>query len=1196
MVFGNIFVKADSHPNRSMEFDALPGFANPPAGYGEVPFWWWSGGDLDLERLLWQIRELHAKGISGVQVNYSHTDAPGWGTDAGEPAIFSEAWWEIFSSVSEECGKLGMGIGLSTYTLDWPMGGKNLFKQLFYDKPEWNALEIRVAGRHPIVDGEKIRLPVAETPIAIRAYPVVNGTVWAGGVDLAGFVKNGCLEWTAPDGAWSVWIFIAERLPGTWNPLLPGSGARIVRDFYQAFEDRNPGKTSKGLNYFFNDELQIGAGKFAWSDDFPDEFRQRKGYDLFEVLPALWTDIGDPTPKVLMDYADVRMALMEERYFQPIHDWHATRGILFGCDTAGRGTRPDEFGDYFRATRWYTAPGHDTPGGNADLIKGKVSSSIANLYQKPRVWLEGYHSLGWGATPERLMQATRENFLYGCTLLNLHGLYYTTHGSFWEWAPPCYHFRMPYWEHMGVFLKYFERLSFLMSQGHTVCDVAVVYPVAPFEAEMGGDEATKAAFELAAQLVTGGIDFEFLDHQTLEGAEVEDGRLVVQRAGAAYKVLVFPAMGAVRWGSIAKAAEFRRSGGLVLSLGCLPTASDRAGRNDPELRRLLDEAIPAAHQFDDAPAAFEKIRNAFVQDVRSLGGTVRYLHRKVGPREVYLTMDAAPGEIVEFRAKGAVELWDPWTGKNAPLRVVRETETGTQVEMPLEKYEAQVVVFTPGIEHRQPAKPLQKPSVSKVLPDDGWQVEFFPTMDNRWGDFRLPVDSSHPMIGVEARQFLWAPEGVADPQTAHQPEIDERGWTTQLHGHGAKFYRLGPIPEDAEISSLAAKLAELTELDPTIPVWHGGQSYAWEPCEFSWRSGDKENPGHQGFHGNKGQVGDNFLHIGKPTPVPYGLDVLQAYEEGKTHHVFLWTRAVAEAALRATLETSQPDESNAGYASVLTSPVTTPASLFINGKNISSDAKFVDLQEGPNPVLLRFDSHGEAHFALRKADSPRPEREPLSMRWHKDEGLIPLDPAAPSTQWFRFVSAPGTCAISIPVALSTSPVQAWMDGKPLRDAGGGRFVAESPATDAPLIALAMSPPAGARGGAALPEPIRVETSGRGTLPLGDWSKVGILHNFSGGVAYSKSLDLTAAEAGEITHIDLGKVIATAGLRVNGEDAGVRVAPPWKFDVAGLLKAGPNTITVTVFNTLSNHYQTIPNNYRGDPDSGLFGPVRMLREI
>jgi hypothetical protein len=101
-------------------------------------------------------------------------------------------------------------------------------------------------------------------------------------------------------------------------------------------------------------------------------------------------------------------------------------------------------------------------------IKGKVSSSVANLYRRPRVWLEGYHSLGWGASPETLMFATRENYLYGCTLLNLHGLYYTTYGSHWEWAPPCYHFRMPYWEHMDVFLRYFDRMSYLLSQGHFV--------------------------------------------------------------------------------------------------------------------------------------------------------------------------------------------------------------------------------------------------------------------------------------------------------------------------------------------------------------------------------------------------------------------------------------------------------------------------------------------------------------------------------------------------------------------------------------------------------------------------------------------------------------------------------------------------------------------------------------------------------
>lgn len=34
---------AIGYPDRSAEFDALPGFRNPPPGYGEVPFWWWTG-------------------------------------------------------------------------------------------------------------------------------------------------------------------------------------------------------------------------------------------------------------------------------------------------------------------------------------------------------------------------------------------------------------------------------------------------------------------------------------------------------------------------------------------------------------------------------------------------------------------------------------------------------------------------------------------------------------------------------------------------------------------------------------------------------------------------------------------------------------------------------------------------------------------------------------------------------------------------------------------------------------------------------------------------------------------------------------------------------------------------------------------------------------------------------------------------
>ena len=74
-------------------------------------------------------------------------------TDHDDPAIFSEAWWDVYSRVSQACGELDMGIGLSTYTLDWPHGAKNLFYQLFYSKPELNALELEAGERRRVGGG-----------------------------------------------------------------------------------------------------------------------------------------------------------------------------------------------------------------------------------------------------------------------------------------------------------------------------------------------------------------------------------------------------------------------------------------------------------------------------------------------------------------------------------------------------------------------------------------------------------------------------------------------------------------------------------------------------------------------------------------------------------------------------------------------------------------------------------------------------------------------------------------------------------------------------------------------------------------------------------------------------------------------------------------------------------------------------------
>jgi hypothetical protein len=112
------------------------------------------------------------------------------------------------------------------------------------------------------------------------------------------------------------------------------------------------------------------------------------------------------------------------------------------------------------------------------------------------------------------------------------------------------------------------------------------------------------------------------------------------------------------------------------------------------------------------------------------------------------------------------------------------------------------------------------------------------------------------------------------------------------------------------------------------------------------------------------------------------------------------------------------------------------------------------------------------------------------------------------------------------------------------------------------------------GGATIVEPVHFDC-GPGAVYAGDWSRIDGLSSYSGGGWYRKTLTLTPDQAGRRVWLDLGSVVASAEVRVNGRRAGVRVAPPWRVDISPLVKAGANRLEILVYNTLANHYQTIP---------------------
>ncbi len=594
--------------NRAPDLDVWPGFQKPPRGFGVVPFFWWHGDPLTKERLSWILDQMDGFGMAGYQINYAHSDQGGrsYGfTYPSEPALFSEDWWKLTGEFMNLAKKQGAGISLSDYTLGFGQG--------------WCVDEI------------------------LREHPEVNGMV----------LKMGRDGQVTP-----------ETVPWSLNPMHPLSGQWYAEKFFGQFERRFPGEGGQGLNFFFSDELGFGVSGRIWSEQFADEFKKRKGYDITPELPALFQDIGPRTPKIRLDYSDMMVALCEEGFFKPVFDWHQQRGMTLGCDHGGRGQNVVEFGDYFRTQRWNQGPGADQPGLGKNLIKTKVAASIAHLYQRPRVWLEGYYGSGWGTTSAGVVDATFADFVMGYNLLSFHGMYYATHGGWWEWAPPDNTFRMPYWQHLRGFATCVQRLSYLFTQGHHRCDVAILYPVAPMEAGLDGKEAVQTAFRTATQLYEQAIDFDFMDFESLDRAQIVGQELHV--SGEIYRVLVLPAMKAIRHSTLTKAVEFRRAGGIVLAIGTLPEASDRVGRDDPEVAALATEIGLTQDLFAKLPA-------------RDYDGPGCIQHRKLGPRDLYAIYNAPQDTEVFFRATGQVELWDPWNGTTRPLAVTSQTAAGTKL-------------------------------------------------------------------------------------------------------------------------------------------------------------------------------------------------------------------------------------------------------------------------------------------------------------------------------------------------------------------------------------------------------------------------------------------------------------------------------------------------------------------------------------
>ncbi|MET9760568.1 glycosyl hydrolase [Streptomyces sp. NPDC006372] len=842
-------------------------FEDPPREFGPAPLWWWSGAKVTRERLAWQMRAFAEGGVHNLVVINLAPAGPTFGARADDPVWFGEEWWARFNDACEIAAELGTRL--------W-----------FYDQIGFSGANVQgsVTRRHPGARGAALRCrdtTVADGSVVLRDAETPLAAYSAQGLRLDLAVGGpGTVRVLAADGTR---VRLVTSVPTAFDYLDPDAVGLLMDAVHHEYDRRVPDHLGTVIAGSFQDEL---PGTNAWSHRFAAEFRARRGYDLLDHLPALFgTGATVAESEIRADYYAVRAELTEEALFRPLAAWHRERGMLLGSDQShpARAGFPAQstqiYTDYFRTHRWYSAAGSDHHG------DAKVHSSMAHLYGHERVWIEAFHSSGWGGTLEDTYHWLLPFLRSGANLYNPHASYFGTAGGWFEWAPPSTDWRQPYWKQYPAFSRAVARICSIMSWGRYAADVAVLHPTATMQAlvpldtpvrhfgdgllgdgHAEADETQRHYLDLCGTnnwlgprvgaLDRRGISFDVIDDDSVQRAETADGALRIR--DLAYTAVLLPSASVLEEDTARRLTGLLDAGGRVVVVGRPPaTAAGRSG-DDSVVAALM--AHPRLERVPGPEAGAAAVADA----AGHATGDVPLLVRRKGDTGVALVTAAFPeigahplrtgtgapsgdGDVtssVTVRAEVAeAEVWNPATGSRGPARVtVSEDRTYSTIDVPLNGAPAALVVWREG--PPVPTRPAREAPAARVIDvSTGWHGRLVPTMDNTWGDLALPPGSS-----------------VAEPQIWSMEWTEGAAWEPARATYGNRVRVLPPVPVGQvprPLDTAAAERVLAGEL-PLVPA-DGG----WDVAVYSSSRGVPD-PG--GLLGVKGLVNEEFVRV----PVPAG--------------------------------------------------------------------------------------------------------------------------------------------------------------------------------------------------------------------------------------------------------------------------------------------------------------------------------------
>ena len=757
--------------------------------------WWWLGSAVDEPNLTYNIKEYGEAGLGTLEIT------PIYGVKGNEKHnidFLSPQWMRMLSHVYAEAGKQGIVTEMNMGT-GWPFGGPEVTPDEAATKAVFE--QYAVTGGKPVVLDIQIRDPKErkrQQGIAklecLMAYCADGGRA----VDITDKVKNGRLNWKAPEGEWRlVALFEGKTLqkvkraaPGGAGYVMDHLNPEAVQRYFAKF-DRAFGENAVPYPHtFFNDSYEVYGAD--WTPGFLREFEHRRGYKLeHHFLEFLASERTEAARRVVADYRETLGELLLERFIRPWADWAHGHGSLIRNQAHGS---PANLIDAYAAVDIPECEGFGltdfhikglrrdslTRENDSDISMLKYASSAAHVTGKRLVssetftWLTEHFrtSLSQCKPDMDLMFVSGVNHMY------FHGTPYSPREAAWPgWLFYASINMSPsntIWRDAPAFFRYITRCQSFLQMGRPDNDFLVYLPIYDMWDELPGryvafdihqmDRYAPKFIRTVQTILSGGYDVDYISDNLIRGLRSSGGRLVTE-AQTSYKALIVPAVRLMPARTLEKLLDLARQGATVVFVGQYPQDVPGYGRLEQNRRafRRLAGKLPSVPFEGVQEFAFGRGRIILGADygeaLQATGVQAEEMKTRLGLQYVRRANDNGyhyfisclqgknvTDEWVTLSVPGrAAMLFDPMTGDRGVART-RLSDGHLQVRLQLKSGESLIVQTFDRPLDGEPAWRYVAESPYSLSLDHGWTLTFSESTPAIEGSFAIDAPVSWTTI------------------------------------------------------------------------------------------------------------------------------------------------------------------------------------------------------------------------------------------------------------------------------------------------------------------------------------------------------------------------------------------------------------------------------------------------------------------